>query len=246
MTDLFADDSTDDLDPNKDYFSELVGEGKKYKDPLAAGRALVEKDAFIERLKAENAGVRQELSTRLKLEEVVSKIASSSKSPSSDDNQNREPDPDKSATQITSEDVAKLVTQAMTETEARTQRAKNIAYVEQTLEEAFGPTFRRTIKAQAVKLGVGEAFLSNLAADQPSAFLKLMDVGERPRSNSTAVNAPHTSVAAESLRFKPNTGKNMAFYDNIRKSDPKRYWSPSVQNEIHAEALKQGESFFQK
>lgn len=246
MTNLFQDDSDNSIDPDKDYFSELVGEGKKYKDQTAAGRALVEKDSFIDRLKAEAAGLRQELSTRLKLEEVVSKISSATP-PNNDDNQNREQGLDKAANQLTSEDVSKLVTQAMSETEKKTQRAKNTSYVEETLKEAFGPTFRRTIKAQAEKLGVGEEFLSTLAQDQPNAFLKLMDVGERRENNSTATNAPHTTVNTEALRFRPsNSVKRMSHYEEMRKKEPKKYWSVAVQNEIHAEALKQGESFFQK
>src|SRR4051794_16092193 len=117
MTDLFNDsDDTPDIDQNKDYFSELVGDGKKYKDSQAAGRAIVEKDAFIERLKAEAHGLRQELNTRLKLEEVVDRISSASKSPTSEQPP-REPDNGQSASQLSPEDVQALVTKTLTDSE---------------------------------------------------------------------------------------------------------------------------------
>jgi hypothetical protein len=243
MTDLFNDsDDNPDIDPNKDYFSDLVGDGKKYKDNAAAGRALVEKDAFIERLKAEAHGLRQELNTRLKLEEVIDRISSTSKSPNSEQPP-REPDNGQAASQLTPEDVQKLVTQTLTDDAKKTQRDRNLAVVEDKLQEVFGPTFRRTVKAQAAKLGLGEEFLKDLAAEQPTAFLKLMEVGEREHSSVTPPPAPSVNSAA--LGFRPTQGvKRKSYYDSIKKQDPRRYWSPSVQNEMHNEALKQGQSFF--
>jgi hypothetical protein len=243
MTDLFNDDDDNSgIDPNKDYFSELVGDGKKYKDNVAAGRALVEKDAFIERLKAEAHGLRQDLNTRLKLEEVVDRISSASKSPTSEQPP-REPDNGQPASQLSPEDVQKLVTDTLTDSEKGAQARRNLAHVEEKLQEAFGPTFRRTVKAQAAKLGVGETFLQNLAAEQPAAFLKLMEVG--PSESSSFTPPPPPSVNSAALGYKPSQGtKRKSYYDGIKKQDPRRYWSPSVQNEMHNEALKQGETFF--
>lgn len=242
MTDLFNDSDDTDIDPNKDYFSDLVGDGKKYKDNAAAGRALVEKDAFIERLKAEAHGLRQELNTRLKLEEVIDRISSTSKSPTSEQPP-REPDNGQPASQLTPEDVQKLVTQTLTDDAKKAKRDRNLAVVEEKLQEAFGPTFRRTVKAQAAKLGLGEEFLKNLAAEQPTAFLKLMEVEGREHSSVSAPPAPSVNSAA--LGFRPSQGiKRKSYYDGIKKQDPRRYWSPSVQNEMHNEALKQGQSFF--
>src|SRR6266571_2966371 len=70
--------------PSPDLFNELVGEGRKYKTPLDAARALLHKDEFIDQLKRENAemrtdreAARAELNTRMKLEEFVTKIEAS-------------------------------------------------------------------------------------------------------------------------------------------------------------------------
>lgn len=248
MTDLFDDTDDTDIDPNTDFLSELVGEGKKFKDPQALARGKVESDRFIERLQGELRGLRDELNTRLKLEEVVDRIASASKSPISDDNNSREQDNGQSASQksLTPEDVQAVVAQTLTESQKKVQRERNVALVEQKLEEAFGPTFRRTVKAQAAKLGLGQDFLSNLAAEQPAAFLKLMEVEPKPEVNSTAVIAPRPSVNSDAVSFRPNSGvKGKSYYDAIKAKDPRRYWSPAVQNEMHAEAIKQGWEAFQ-
>jgi hypothetical protein len=242
---LFSDqDDAPVIDPNKDYYSEFVGDDKKYKDNQAVGRALAEKDAFIERLKAETSGLRTELQTRLKLEEVVDRI-SSSKSPSSEQTQNA-PEPDNSKpADITPDKVKELVAQTINETSLATQKKRNVAFVESKLQEAFGPTYNRTIKDQAQKMGVGEEFLKSLAADQPQAFLKLFDVVPRQETNSTAANAPRSEINTEGLGPRHNDGvKRKSFYENLRRKDPKTYWSVAVQSEEHKEALKQGASFF--
>lgn len=243
MTDLFDDQDEPVVDQTKDYLSELVGEDKKFKTPQDLAKAKAESDAFIERLKAENAGLRNDLKTRLKLEEVVDRI-SSAKSPSSEQEpEAHEQDEAKSA--ITPEQIKAMVAETLTEGQKAEQRRRNNAFVEQKLQEAFGPTFRRTIKEQAQKLGIGEEFAKNLAAEQPNAFLKLFDVQTKQEANSIATQAPHSTVNSDAMRFQPESGlKRKSYYEKLRKSDKKTYWSPRVQNEMHKEAHKQGPSFF--
>jgi hypothetical protein len=248
MPDLFADDDDVVVDQTKNYLEDLVGEGKKFKTPEDLARGKFESDAFIARLQNEMKGLRSELSTRLKLEEVVDKItASKSESLSNDGNQSREPDVyDKDKSALSPDDVRELISKQLTDSEKQAQRARNTAFVEQKCQEAFGPTFRRTLKDRAAALNVGEQFLKDMAADQPKAFLTLMDVREQREVNSTATTAPRTSVNTNALGFQPDAGvKRKSHYDAIRVKEPRRYWSVSVQQEMHSEAQKQGPSFFE-
>lgn len=243
MTDLFSDqDDSPVIDPSKNYLEEYVGEGKKFKSAEDLAKAKAESDAFIEKLKSETAGLRQELNTRLKLEEAIDRL--SSQAPSSE-HEPKAPEQDQGQPAIKPEDIVKAVKDSLTADEKKAQRAKNTSFVEEKLQEAFGPTFRRTIKEQAQRLGIGEEFARNLAAEQPNAFLKLFDVKAQPEGNSTAQNIPHSNVNSEALGFKPDAGiKRKSFYDNLKKKDPKSYWSVRVQNDMHKEAQKQGASFF--
>ena len=55
--DLFNTKSTSQtvsIDPDKDYFEELVGDDKPFKSPKDLARAKLESDKFIEQLKQEN------------------------------------------------------------------------------------------------------------------------------------------------------------------------------------------------
>src|SRR5688500_15910791 len=75
------------FDQDKDYFSELVGEDKKFKTPADLARAKAESDAFIERLKQENSGLRNELKTRTTMEDFMKTIKESRPTEQPVDNQ---------------------------------------------------------------------------------------------------------------------------------------------------------------
>ena len=242
---LFKDqDDQDSVDPNKNYLDELVGEDKKFKTPEELARGKAEADAFVERLKSELSGLRQELSTRLKLEEVVDRI---SKQPPSSEPEPKAPEQGDLSAILSPEKVKEMVAQTISDSEKAGRRQRNMALVEQKLQEAFGPTFRRTVKNEAQQLGLGEDFLNNLAAEQPTAFLKLFNVTPQPEVNSTATSAPRSQVNSEALGFRPDSSvRRKSYYDNLRKTKPSDYWSVSVQNEIHREAHKQGPSFFDR
>lgn len=230
------------VDPNKDYLTELVGDDKKFKSPQELARAKAEADAFIERLKTEAAGLRSELQTRMKLEEAVEKLQSKQTPPSSEQEPKAHEQGSKPA--LTPEELEVLIQKTLEQNNQKTQRQRNVEAVEQALKEAFGPTYRRTVTEQAKKLGLGEDFLTSLAADQPAAFLKLLDVQKQPEVNSTAVTPPRSSFN-DAMGWKPGDNvKRQSFYNKMRKTDPSRYWSVSVQNEIHREAQRQGETFF--
>lgn len=244
MTLFNSDDNDLQIDPTKDYLEELVGEDKKFKTPKDLAKAKVESDAFIEQLKRETAGLRQELNTRLKLEEAIDRITSSQSHSSEQEPKALEQDKGKPA-EITPDQIKDLVAKTLSDSETAALRNRNSAYVEKKLQEAFGPTFRRTLKEQAQKLGIGEEFAANLAAEQPNAFLKLFDVVPTQEAPSTAVNAPRNEVNTDALSFKPNgSAKRQSHFEAVRKKEPSRYWSVAFQNEMHKEAQRQGESFF--
>jgi hypothetical protein len=80
-----------------------------------------------------------------------------------------------------------------------------------------------------------------MAATSTTAFLKLID-SVKPADAPLAV-PPRSAV--DTGRQAPVTGrKNKAYYDNLRKTDLNTYFSKRVQNEMHAEALRQGADFF--
>jgi hypothetical protein len=238
--------------PQGDYLNALVGEDKKFKSVEDLAKGKLESDQFIQRLQQENEGIREELKTRVTLQEFMDQMNQQAKqvpqkaaeeTPSAFEQAPAEPQ--KSG--ISPEDLESLLEKKLSEREQISNSQRNLKQVTAKLNEVFGPSYISEVKKKAAELGVGEKFFDNLAKTQPNAFLKLMDVNESTPVHRVADGSPPASqvnTSANTSNFGSSTKRNMAYYDKIRESDPNRYWSSSVQNEMHNEALKQGEEFF--
>lgn len=249
MTDLFT-QNTDNTsaDPNKKYYDDLVGEGKKFKTQEDLARAKIESDRFIEQLKGELGGIRQELNTRLTLEQMMDKISAPKEPLNPDSGNNQLPgNGEGGAKQLTEEDFDRIIEQRLSKADkARTQEA-NMNYVRTALEEKYGPQFATHLKETASTLGVGEEFLNNLAKEQPKAFLRLVE-SEVPKQPQAAPNGlftpPQGRQVTPTKTFTPTGDRKMSYYNDLKSKDPSLYWSPSVQNQLHQDAIRLGETFF--
>lgn len=254
MSDLFNEDSSPAIDPNKDYYEELVGEDKRYKDTKAVGRAIVEKDAFIEQLKKEAEEARTELRARLTVEEMLDQM----RNPANTSNESNAGATSQQETvqthnnQILPEDIDKLVEQKLQakERERSEQAAKerseaNLNEVRNKLTELYGSNYASSIKQKADELGVTTEFLTETASREPKAFFKLLDISNQQQPQRDIFQAPAQSKVNTTAINQVNTGeRTQAYYDKLRKDNPKKYWSSEVQSQRHKDAMRLGERFF--
>lgn len=243
MTDLFQPNDSQDqteLDHNKNYLEELVGEGKKFSSPEALAKSKAEADLFIERLKTEQLGLRQELNSRVKMEEFLDKLNTfQSKSPTNDLDA---PGAKKDDTQrLTSEDITKLLDTKLSERERQQKAFQNVEVVKQKLQETLGPNYATKLEQMTSTLGLSKEFLNSVASSSPAAFLKLVGVEEK-KAGDLFFSPPKSQMNTEG--FRP-TGdkKDWDYYEEIRKKDPRKYWTSTVQNEMHLQAQKLGDAF---
>lgn len=248
---LFADQADLEEDHSDqgevDVAAELIGEGKKYKDLSAAAKALLEKDRFIERLKAENAEVRGALKGESKMDEFLEKLRAAQNSgtasnsvtsqgePFTNQNQSNNQTPSKA---LTVEEVQKL----MEERERGAREEANLAASIQKVKEAFGANYKAVMTAKADELGMPQEYLLNLAKTQPKAFAKLVeaDVATQGRGNT-----PTSSVNTAALNGKRNGEKTNEYYKALRKQiGDAEFFKPSIQNQLHKDAMRLGEAFF--
>jgi hypothetical protein len=245
MSELFTDQVDFEIDPEKDYFQELVGEGKKYKDPVAAGRALVEKDAFIEKLKREAqaereeaARIREELNSRQTLQSLIDQIKTmrTTERPDGGDHSPERPDPNQ--TTNSGPDIEKVVETILEQKTRQSVEKANAARVVEVLKQNFGPGYAEVLRKKVRELGLDEDLLDRLAKTNPSAFFKLVDVSETPKAPS---NPP------QSLRKSPDSTsgtRNFEYYEKLRRTDRDRYWSPEVQAQLIKDAAALGNDFY--
>lgn len=250
MTDLFSSTTNGDapvVDPSKNYLEELVGEGKKFKSQEDLARAKLESDAFIARLQGELQGIRTELNTRLTVEQMMDKITAAKEATNSNTNGNQPVvNGDSGAKSLTEEDLTALVEDRISKIEKARIQESNLNQVRQVLTEKFGADFPSHLKQTAATLGVGEEFLNNLAKEQPKAFLALVGQ-EVPKTSNPQPNlftpTPSQQIPRTSS-FTPTGERKKSFYDDLKTKDAAAYWSPKVQNQMHQDAIKLGEVFF--
>ena len=250
--DLFKTDEEDaqNIDPNKNPFEELVGEGKKFssKEDLAKGK--LESDNFIKQLQKELSGLRGELQGRMSLEQFIDKLDKKTSTtvnnqviPKPDENQRPDNTSNQPVSSITKEDIENL----LVERERAATEKTNLKFVAEQLKKSFGDNFQSIVNNKAKELDIGQKYLESIAKERPHAFLKLMGADKAEtivEKTDFASFLPKASVNAQA--FKTNTSglpKTNTEYKKLLRTDPVKYWSKEVQTEMFKLTSQYGDDF---
>lgn len=251
MTDIFEQEVQDQeeapqIDPDKDYFSELVGDGKKYRDERALARAAAEKEAHIQRLERENAEYREKVQHSKTVEEIMDQLRSDRQAHrQEEDNQvsenGSEKVADNSGANLKPDDIEELLERKLQERTTQEQRARNSQWVRQQLEQKYGPGYQDHLLKMGQSLEMSREDLAEMAASRPRAFMQLVNA---PRGSDAPTSAPpNTSVNTSATPSGP-AGKTYSYYQKMKRENPAVYESARIQAEMHQEAIKQGAAFF--
>ena len=241
MADYFQDDNSDQgVDPNKDYLSEYVGEGRKFRDTKELARAKAEADMHISRIEAENQAYRERLQQTKSLEELMDQINERGNRRPDVGNPPTEPAP-APAESISADDLDRMLEEKLTKRQKEDRAKTNEAWVLQQLTNKFGQNYGERVRAAAAELGLTKEDVTALAREKPKAFLKLVD-DNQPAGPQGNYSPPSSRVNTQVPG--PSGARNYKFYSTMRKQDPKTYNSASVQQEMHREAIKQGAAFY--
>lgn len=231
--DIFNNDDT--IDPNKDYLSELVGEGKKFADQQALARAKVESDAFVKRILDEKRQLEEDLKARVSMQDFLDQMKTQRPTtPQPDPVTNQVTAP---ASELTSEKIEELIQRQITNREAETARSRNLLTVQDKLTNALGSNYAEQVKQRAKDLGLDLQYFNDTAARSPQAFFELMGLNKpRPVDPSLPRGTSNPPVAAD-------RNKNFAFFNKMRKENPVQYHSAVTQKEMFERA--KDPSFFE-
>lgn len=191
-----------------------------------------DKDAHISTLEKENADWRKEVSTRMSLEEFFEK--SSNRAASNDGNNPHERETparvvDNKAS-ISKEEIADIVRNTLSTEVTRAKRNQNIEDTKAQLREALGSDYVAKLTEKMEALGVGPEFIDEVAGKSPKAVLNLLGISktEEIRQPERGYEAPQ-SRRSTTINETPNGVRDKAYYDSLRKSDPKKFFTPEVQ-----------------
>ena len=227
---------TVELDPNKNYFEELVGEGKKYKDQEALAKSRLFADEHIKNLETEKAQLlddhlrlREEYNKALNLQELLDRLKEQQ---STDGHTQQTMEQEK---HLTVNDIESLL-----ETRENKKREEsNFQTVQRKLMEHYGSGYSQQLKTQAESLGMSAQEVDTMARTNPKAFERLF----LSAPQTETFDAPPSSTR-RSTTFAPQTNKRgWKYYEKLKAEQPDVYWLPKTQLQMHADAKALGDAF---
>lgn len=239
-------DNNDDqivIDETKKYFDDLVGEGKKFKDPEELARGKWHADRTIDlyerrmdELRTEYQKEREQNLTRAQLEEVIEKF---SKQPLASNNNplvnevNNMPAFDQ--TQLESLVAANYQKQK----EADRQEA-NYRSVQEKAQTRYGANYKQSLAETMNELGLSPTEVESMARTNPKVFIKTFGLDAQPVAQG--FQAPPRSA---STPFQPTGGnhKTWNWYQDLKRNKPSEYLDQKTQNRMMEDYAALGDKF---
>lgn len=242
MNDNLLDNSNQEI---KDYLTELVGEGKKFKDAETLAKAKYDSDLYIrtlerqkDELRDDYLKMREESMSQAKLKELIDQLEAKQKSstitPNVPDQDVQKPQP------FDPKELESLVSKSIQAHEMTKTQEQNFNFVKTKLKEKFGDNYQAPLKQQVDNLGLTEDYVNEMARKFPNAFLKTLGF-DGPAPDNKFQSPPRSEVSG----FAPVTqqDRTWSWYQNLKKSDPKAYHDPKIAVQMHNDAIRLGERF---
>lgn len=197
-------------------------------------KAKLESDRHIAKIEAENAQLRQKVTSQSSLDEIMTQIKSMN-------NKEVQPQINPPAQQPVKPDedsVKSLLESMLAERDAKSKINQAKAMVEQEMVKRFGADAQLHVNKKAQELGLPVSQLADLALSMPSAFLKLFDTPK------TEVPQPPSLRNRQEIQPSISGQRDYAFYQKLKTQNPTEYFSSKIQNQMYSDAMKMGESFY--
>lgn len=238
MADMFNDEPIVENDTSEVTLDVLVGENQKYKTADDLAKAYANADAAILRQKAEIAELRaaDKVKTDL-LEAQLNKRTPEERKPVANEHREQEV-PQK----VETPNISELVREELLNASEEKRKADNINRATESMTNHFGSVSKaqEAIKRRATELNVSFEWLRDVASDSPQAFFASMGINPAQRSSST----PGFSNEVVLDRINTSGLKNHKHFEEIRKANPKLYYSPDVQRQVFSSLQELGEAKF--
>ncbi len=247
MTDnlLQGDQTPQPNTPPKSYLEELVGDTKKFKTQEDLAKGKFESDQYVKHLerqldemRTDYTKLRDDYQSRAKLEEFIDQY---------EKQRQQQQLPQTPQTVVPKEpsidpaQIKAIAASAYQEQEALKVQKQNFDFVRSKLQEKYGPNFAAALKEQVDSLGLTEDFVNDLARRHPQVLFKTLGLDITQQQQS--FQAPPKSEQ-RSDSFTPKTqNRTWSYYQEMKRKDPKAYFDPKTQVQMHHDAIAGGEAF---
>lgn len=247
MTDIFDSATTESTttseqqtQTNDSFVTQLVGEGKKFKDYEALAKGKLEADRHIGEITKTLDELRAELAKQDYAKALLEQMSKGPETRQDDPPPNTSSSSNTENTTQSASDIETLVEKVITEKEKNRTLSQNLTVVSDEMEKKFGDKATQVLKTKSQELGMSLDKLKEIAAESPTAFFQLIGVSAQ---KPTAGTAPQSSVRSET--FNSNSqDRDFDYYQTLRKENRSLYYSPKVQNMMLQDRSRLGDRFY--
>lgn len=248
MTDIFnaattAETTTEgqNTQTNESFISQLVGEGKKFKDLEALAKGKLEADRHIGEITKTLDELRAELAKQDYAKSLLDTMSKGSETRTEQPPPNTPSPSNTENTTQSASDIESLVEKVITEKEKNRTVSQNIAVVGEEMERQFGDKAGQILKSKSQELGMSIDRLKEIAAESPTAFFQLIGVNAQKKATMNTV----TQSSVRSETFNSNSqDRDFDYYQKIRKENRSLYYSPKIQNMMLQDRERLGSRFY--
>jgi hypothetical protein len=244
MNKIFEEDDLPQEPEN--YYNELVGENRKFKDQEAlakgkwyADRALSTKERQFDELSSDYLRLKADYDARAKLEELLKDRLQQP--------QERDETP-QNANQpgYNPDDLKKLMKQELTSYEREKRYEENVKKSKEIARESLGTNWSSTLKSKMDDLDITEEETYSLMERNPKVFASTFGLQTKPGQPS--FQSPPTSNQRSDV-FKPSVnkaaaGRTWSYYQKLKEEKGLQEWlDPKIQAQMYKDSQELGDAF---
>lgn len=192
-------------------------------------------EAKLDSVSSDYIAIKEQQQTGQQLKDLLDRLDNPNRQQEPNTNQNvQEP------TGIKPEDVEALIAKKLTDHQLQLKQQDNFNAMQAKLKESLGSDYASSYKQRLDTLGLTREFADDLARNHPTVFMKTFGLDEQRQMNNQPL--PRSNVRQTS--FAPNTPKrDWAYYQELKKTNPRLYLDPKLTLQMHDDALALGEAF---
>jgi len=251
MSDIFSSATTESTttdtqqtQTNESFVTQLVGEGKKFKDYEALAKGKLEADRHIGEITKTLDELRAELAKQDYAKSLLEQMSKGSDTgaeqplPVTTSSSNTE-----NTTQSAS-DFEALVEKVITAKEKGKTASQNISIVGEEMQKQFGDKTADYLKVKSQELNMSLDRLKEIAAESPTAFFQLIGVKKMGEKVSTSASVTTQSTIRSENFNSYSQDRDFLFYQKMRKENRSLYYSPKIQNTMVQDRERLGDRFY--
>lgn len=236
MTDsLLTGTDNNQLDPEKSYLEQLVGDGRKFKDQEALARGKYEADVYVKTLERKLDQVttdyleaKENAISKVEFDKLLEKLSVVERPSLATDLNQRKPEID--LTQLDS-----LVDNRLRAFENTKKQEENYRMVKNKLSETFGSNLENHLS----ELGISGEEAAQLAKTNPNLLLKALGVDQQLKQPGFQAPPRNTS----GFTPKPAQKRSWSYYQDLKSKNPNLWLDPKINVQMQKDHIELGAAF---